>query len=82
MLFLTSLFLIIIMLCFVYTIRIIMAQRKNSRLMVDFVNNMTHEFKTPISTVALAGEAIVRSDVLPDGEKVTRYSKMILDEND
>ena len=49
--------------------------------MVDFINNMTHEFKTPISTVALASEAIVRPDVISDNEKVTKFSKMILEEN-
>ncbi|MCP4684120.1 MAG: hypothetical protein GY867_01615, partial [bacterium] len=46
----TSLFVAIIIFCFVYSIRTITAQRRNARLMVDFVNNMTHEFKTPIST--------------------------------
>jgi len=42
---------------------------------------MTHEFKTPISTISLAAEAILRRDVISDNEKVTQYSKMILDEN-
>jgi two-component system phosphate regulon sensor histidine kinase PhoR len=49
--------------------------------MVDFVNNMTHEFKTPISTVALACEAIMRPDVISDRTKVERFSNMIRQEN-
>ncbi len=81
MLLLTALFLIILIFCFIYIIRTIIGQRKSASLMVDFINNMTHEFKTPISTVALASEAIVRPDVISDKDKVTKFSKMILDEN-
>jgi len=81
MLFSTVLFILIIIFCFVYILKIIVVQKRNAALMVDFVNNMTHEFKTPISTVALASEAIMRPDVLSDKDRVSRYSKMILDEN-
>jgi two-component system phosphate regulon sensor histidine kinase PhoR len=42
---------------------------------------MTHEFKTPISTVALACEAIMRPDIISNNKKVTQYSEMIRDEN-
>ncbi|MEW5923742.1 MAG: HAMP domain-containing sensor histidine kinase [Candidatus Zixiibacteriota bacterium] len=71
----------IIVFCFVYTIKIIFAQKKGAVLMTDFVNNMTHEFKTPISTISLAAEAIMRSDIISEKEKVKDFSKMILDEN-
>ena len=81
MLILTTIFLIILIFCFIYIIRTLINQRRNASLMVDFVNNMTHEFKTPISTVALACEAIVRPDIITNKEKVTKFSKMILDEN-
>jgi two-component system phosphate regulon sensor histidine kinase PhoR len=77
----TIAFLAIIIYCFVYIIRTMMAQKRHAALMVDFVNNMTHEFKTPISTIALAGEAVLRPDVIADKDKVTQYSKLILDEN-
>jgi two-component system phosphate regulon sensor histidine kinase PhoR len=66
--------------CFVYTIRTILAQRRFSGLVVDFINNMTHEFKTPISTVQLAADAIKRPDVVTDPEKVLRFNRMIQDE--
>lgn len=76
----TSVFMLIITLCFAYTIRTIVRQRRFADLTVDFINNMTHEFKTPISTVNLAAEALLKSEA--DGEsKTTRYGKMILDEN-
>jgi two-component system phosphate regulon sensor histidine kinase PhoR len=74
-------FLAIIIYCLVYIIKTIFAQRRNAALMVEFVNNMTHEFKTPISTVALASEAVLRPDIISDREKVARYSRLIIDEN-
>jgi len=77
---LTILFVVVIVFCFAYTIRTIVAQRRTAGLMVDFVNNMTHEFKTPISTVALACEAILRDDVISDRGKVSRFSGMIQNE--
>lgn len=67
--------------CFVYTIRTIVQQRRFSGHMVDFINNMTHEFKTPISTVALAAEAIQRPDVVREPEQVLRFTEMIQSEN-
>ena len=77
----TVAFLAIIIYCFIYIIKTMMAQKRHAALMVDFVNNMTHEFKTPISTIALAGEAVLRPDVLTDTDKVAQYSRLILDEN-
>lgn len=71
----------VIVLVFGYTIKTISDQRRNAGLMIDFVNNMTHEFKTPISTVALASEAILRSDVIQDKERVARFGQMIQSEN-
>lgn len=62
---------------FLHTIRTIIRQQRLSGLMVDFINNMTHEFKTPISTVVLASEAIRRPDVVSRKTKVLRYNKMI-----
>ncbi|MFH1700458.1 MAG: HAMP domain-containing sensor histidine kinase [Candidatus Zixiibacteriota bacterium] len=79
--FLTFAFMLIIIGCFAYTIRTIIHQKRFSTLMVDFINNMTHEFKTPISTVKLACEAIIRPDIIDQKEKVLQYSRMIQSEN-
>jgi signal transduction histidine kinase len=70
----------IIVACFAFTIRTIIAQRKFSDLLVDFINNMTHEFKTPIATVQLACDAIRRDDVVTDPERVLRFNRMIEEE--
>lgn len=78
---LTLLFVLIIVFFFVFAIRTIFRQKRFVGLMADFINNMTHEFKTPISTIQLASEAMMRPDVLGDRKKVLRYNGVIQDEN-
>jgi signal transduction histidine kinase len=56
-------------------------QRQISQIKTDFINNMTHEFKTPIATINLALDSIRNPKILGDEEKVKRYLKMIKDEN-
>ncbi len=56
-------------------------QRKISEIKTDFINNMTHEFKTPIATINLALDAIKNPKVIEDKERVMRYLQMIKDEN-
>lgn len=70
-----------IVLAFVLTLATIRRQRRFAVGMVDFINNMTHEFKTPISTVSLASEAIGREDIVERPEALQRYNRMIRDEN-
>jgi two-component system phosphate regulon sensor histidine kinase PhoR len=47
----------------------------------DFVNNMTHEFKTPISTISVSSEMLIKSAVSENPEKVRKYAKIIFEEN-
>ena len=56
-------------------------QKQISEIKSDFINNMTHEFKTPIATINLAVEAIRNPKIIDDKEKVIRYLGMIRDEN-
>src|SRR5690606_18989608 len=59
----------------------IIKQRQISQIKTDFINNMTHEFKTPIATINLALDAMRNPKMINDKEKVARYMKMIKDEN-
>lgn len=79
---LTSLILIsLVMACFAWTIRTIWKQKKISEMTSDFINNMTHELKTPISTVSLASNMLKKDKVANNPEKVVHYSQMIHEEN-
>jgi two-component system phosphate regulon sensor histidine kinase PhoR len=74
------LFIVVIAWCFGYTVRTIMRQQRLAGHMVEFINNMTHEFKTPIATVTLASEAIGRPDVIRNSTRVRKYNGMIAEE--
>lgn len=78
---LSVLFILLITLGFLYTIRTIHKQKKIAGNVVNFINNMTHEFKTPISTIAIASDAISKPEVLEDRSKVCRYNNVISEEN-
>jgi len=71
----------ILILAFYYTISIISKQKKLSEIKNDFISNMTHEFKTPISTISLAAEMLNDESVSKTPEKQHRFIKMITDEN-
>ncbi len=70
----------IIVFIFVYAIRIILRQKKLSDIKNDFINNMTHEFKTPIATVSLACEALQEEEISKNKHTYKRYLKVISEE--
>jgi two-component system phosphate regulon sensor histidine kinase PhoR len=74
-------FLLVIIFCFCFIIFAVYRQKRLSEMKTDFINNMTHEFKTPISTITLASEVLVNSNKDTAIEKIHRYSKIIYDEN-
>lgn len=71
----------IILYCFGYTIKVIFKQKKLSEMKSDFINNMTHEFKTPIATISLASDSIASDMVSTDPKKVRRFANIIQQEN-
>ena len=77
----TLAFILIIIGCFVFVVGIILKQKRLSGLLVEFINNMTHEFKTPISTISLASEALNQKKVLENKSRVKKYGSIILDES-
>jgi len=77
----SSLFLVLlIVFLFGYTIFTILKQKKVSEIKNDFINNMTHEFKTPISTVSLACEALQDNHIKKNKDFVNNYIRIIQDE--
>ena len=66
---------------FYYAIHTIIQQKKLSLMKTDFINNMTHEFKTPISTVALACEALGDKDIQKSESLYKNYISIISEEN-
>ncbi len=74
-------FIFIIVIAFSSSLYQLIRQKKISEIKTDFINNMTHEFKTPIATINLALDSIKNPKIIDDNEKVLRYVQMIRDEN-
>ena len=75
------LFTSIIFAAFFITIRALLNQKKLGEIKSDFINNMTHEFKTPLATISLAVDALRNEKVLNDREKMDYFSSIIKEEN-
>jgi two-component system, OmpR family, phosphate regulon sensor histidine kinase PhoR len=76
----SSIILLVVIIFFGYTLGVIFRQKKLSEMKNDFINNMTHEFKTPISTISVSSEMLMREEVGGSAEKRARYSRIIMDE--
>ena len=74
-------FTLIIFLTFLLSIYQIIKQKKISEMKSDFINNMTHEFKTPIATISIAADSIANDKVIHDEERVRFFAGMIRKEN-
>jgi two-component system phosphate regulon sensor histidine kinase PhoR len=76
--FVLSFALIVILLVYVYSIFTILQQKKYSELQRDFINNMTHEFKTPLSSILLASNYLSKQDAIKGDEKLEKYAGIII----
>jgi two-component system phosphate regulon sensor histidine kinase PhoR len=74
-------FMVIIIAAFYITVKSLFDQRKLSQIKSDFINNMTHEFKTPLATISLAVDALRNDKVRADTEKAKYFSSIIKEEN-
>jgi two-component system, OmpR family, phosphate regulon sensor histidine kinase PhoR len=81
MLLISIILIIVVVYSFSYTVTTIFRQKRLSEMKNDFINNMTHEFKTPISTISLACEALSDPDMRSSEETASTYVNMIRDEN-
>jgi two-component system, OmpR family, phosphate regulon sensor histidine kinase PhoR len=75
------LFTLIIISAFYVTVSALLRQKKTSEIKNDFINNMTHEFKTPLATISLAVDAMRNEKVLQDRDKMNYFSSIIKEEN-
>ncbi|MCH1437245.1 MAG: HAMP domain-containing histidine kinase [Flavobacteriales bacterium] len=67
---------------FVYALNIILKQKRLSELQKEFINNMTHEFKTPISTILIASDALLEDEVIKNKKDLSNYSQIIKEQNE
>jgi two-component system phosphate regulon sensor histidine kinase PhoR len=79
--FVLSIALIIILLVYVYSIITLLQQKKYSDLQRDFINNMTHEFKTPLSSILIASNYLSRQNPIQQNEKLEKYTHIIIDQS-
>lgn len=76
-----SVILVVSVIFFAYAIFIILRQKRLSELQKDFINNMTHEFKTPISSINISADVISSTAILKDPERLKNYGAIIKQEN-
>jgi two-component system phosphate regulon sensor histidine kinase PhoR len=77
----STMFILVIIFSFSFTVSTIIKQKKVSEIKNDFINNMTHELKTPISTISLACQALGDPDIKSKKGIVDNYINVIADEN-
>lgn len=78
--FILSTGLIIVLLVYVYSIYTIIQQKKYSELQRDFINNMTHEFKTPLSSILIASTYLKQQETIKTDEKLDKYTQIIINQ--
>ena len=79
--FVLSLVLVLILLIYVYSIYTLLQQKKYSDLQRDFINNMTHEFKTPLSSILIASNYLSKQKPITDDEKLEKYAQIIVEQS-
>ena len=77
----SSAVMLVVIFFFAYTLFVILKQRRLSEIQKDFVNNMTHEFKTPISTIAISSRVLKDPSIVHSPERLLNYATIIENEN-
>ncbi len=73
--------LLLSVLFFLYSIFVILRQKQLSEMQKDFINNMTHEFKTPISTIKISAEVFLNNPTVQSDPRLMQYARIIQDQN-
>ena len=77
----TTTVLLVVMVFFGYTLFVILKQKRLSEVQKDFINNMTHEFRTPISTIEVATDVLQDVNIVKNPERLLTYASIIKKEN-
>lgn len=77
----STIIVLMVLLIFAYSLFIILKQKRLSEVQKDFVNTMTHEFKTPLSTIAISANVLAESDPVKLDKRLSKYTEIIQEEN-
>ena len=78
----SSVILFLLIVFFTYTLFVIFRQKRLSEIQKDFINNMTHEFKTPISTIAISADVLMQIETVNNPQRLLNYASIIKEENE
>ncbi|MEM9917103.1 MAG: HAMP domain-containing sensor histidine kinase [Bacteroidota bacterium] len=73
--------LFIAILFFIYSLTVILKQKRLSEMQKDFINNMTHEFKTPISTIKISADVFLNHPLIKEDQRLSNYARVIKEQN-
>lgn len=73
--------LVLVLIIYVYSIFTLLQQKKYSELQKDFINNMTHEFKTPLSSILIASNYLFKQEKIRSDEKLGKYTGIVIDQS-
>jgi two-component system phosphate regulon sensor histidine kinase PhoR len=79
--FIFTVILLLSILFFIYSIFVILRQQRLSEMQKDFINNMTHEFKTPISTIRVSSDVFLNNEVIQKDPRLYKYATIIKEQN-
>ena len=77
----SSIILLVTILFFIYSLYVIVRQKRLSEMQKDFINNMTHEFKTPISTIKISADTFLRDKTIQGDKRLMQYAQIIREQN-
>ncbi len=73
--------LFLVLVIYVYSVFLLLKQKKYTELQKDFINNMTHEFKTPLSSILIASNYAVKQEAIETNPKLNKYLKIIIEQS-